>query len=307
MGTKKLRTPRSCNAVPVFELTEENVLREWGGVPHMEATVGEKLKLENGKEAVLVYIKDRRDESVSPFVSCSCNFHSQVMNTDPNVSCMWMDKCPAKVAMTEKHQAIACAHYDSPDWKERPLSEKILDIHTRVQAGEYLGQSNGSAIYVQEVVPILQKNIPEILGACRELFCAEKLDLNGMILADYVPRFRFPKELQELMRYMIEEPVGWPNGDAGDGFVYCLEAAISNHTDHKHGNAFGKGNYPNLAPHHLASFGVDWLAAGVAGLQGDGGERRYLDAKELVRQIERVLGEAQRLVCTQEAERKGKK
>lgn len=54
--------------------------------------------------------------------------------------------------------------------------------------------------------------------------------------------FRFPEEIQRLFAYIIEEPLGWPNGGAGDVFVSELEKVIHEHTRFKHGNdAFGQG------------------------------------------------------------------
>ena len=75
-------------------------------------------------------------------------------------------------------------------------------------------------------------------------------------------RFQFPEEIRDLFRYMVEEPLGWPNGEAGDFFLATLEGAVqaANLPDR---NAFGGENHPHIAPHHLLAFGVQWAAHGL--------------------------------------------
>ena len=69
-------------------------------------------------------------------------------------------------------------------------------------------------------------------------------------------RFRFPAEIQNILRYIIEEPLGWPNGEAGDCFLSEIECAISDNTNYESGkDAFGVGgNYPRLSPQVLFVF-----------------------------------------------------
>ncbi|MDX1536074.1 MAG: hypothetical protein R3346_04950 [Candidatus Spechtbacterales bacterium] len=167
--------------------------------------------------------------------------------------------CEAKKKIREQVQAKTRKKY-LHSWKKMGKKRAVYNIFRRVQRGEWLGQKYPRIIYVQEVASLLGKDNEEIVTACEKLFLEEKLDLNGMILSPFVKRFRFPREIQALFTYIIEEPLGWPNGDAGDGFVYSLESAIHQNTRFKDGKvAFYSENYPNIAPHHLINFGLRWI------------------------------------------------
>ena len=135
----------------------------------------------------------------------------------------------------------------------------IALVFDLVQRGYYVGQFNGGVIYYQEVSTILQKDEQEVLECLKELFKEEKIDLNGAILIPYEKHFRFPQEVRSLLRYIIEEPLGWPNGEAGDIFLYTIEKAISENTDYKRGKkTFGERYFPHLPPHILRMFGKGW-------------------------------------------------
>ena len=141
------------------------------------------------------------------------------------------------------------------------LKAAVMDVHAKVEAGTYLGQSCATMIYAQEVAKLLGADLRTLLGAIDELFAEEKLDLNGMILVPHVRRFRFPKELQTMMRLLVEEPLGYPNGDAGDCFLGTLEDAVHEHTPYKSGkSAFWEHNYPHLAPEYLVRFAKYFLS-----------------------------------------------
>ena len=297
------RTPDSCAHVPLFKMTQLHVDTYFKD-GYAKGELLDTLSLPSGKQAALVQISSRKGEAEpSPTLLCSCVLHAQVMDTDTNVSCMWMDRCRSKQALCDVYVKKARQEYASVVWKDKDSNEKILDIFRRVTAGEYLGQWQGHMIYVQEVARLLETPEAEIWRACRTLFVEEKLDLNGAILTQYKARFRFPKELQSLMAYIIEEPLGWPNGDAGDCFVHALEAAIHEHTPYKHGKAsFGDENYPNLAPHHLVSFGLSFLERGLAGLLSDKQERDGLDLTVLVNRLRSLQKQAKKAVAITQKE-----
>ncbi len=299
------RTPDSCAHVPLYEMTQSHVDIYFKD-GHAKGELVETHTLPSGKQAALVTVSSREgDAEPSPCLLCSCTLHAQVMDTDTNVSCMWMDRCEAKEALREVHAKKVSSEYGSEAWKNKDTQEKILDIWRRVNLGEYLGQWHGNMIYVQEVARLLEHPEATIWRACRELFKEEKLDLNGAILWQYKSRFRFPKELQSLMAYIIEEPLGWPNGDAGDGFIHTLEAAIHKHTPYKHGKtAFGEENYPNLAAHHLVSFGLRFLESGLVGIMADKAERDGLDLTVLVSRLRSLQMEAKKAAALAKKERK---
>ncbi|MEY4744599.1 MAG: hypothetical protein RL272_544 [Candidatus Parcubacteria bacterium] len=209
--------------------------------------------------------------------------------------------CPSKkavMAAVRKEMKPSCMAV----LRREGLKAAILDVHRRVKSGEYFGQGRAYAIYAQEVAELLDTDMPAMHEALAELFAEEKLDLNGMILMDYVPRFRFPKEIQYVFRMMVESPLGWPNGEAGACFLETIEGAIHEHTDYKHGkDAFWPHNYPNVAASHLVEFGYAWLAIAMSRADTDRKDRedlRFTDCGSLAKRLEdlaarfRALGKA---------------
>jgi hypothetical protein len=162
-----------------------------------------------------------------------------------------------------------------PEWAAMDIHDAILDIFRRVSEGTWLGQRYPKMIYAQEVAKLLGVGNPNAFTnaafkACAELEEQEKLALHGSILAPYVARFRFPIEIQDLLRYIIEEPLGWPNGEAGDCALSVIEATIGEYTQFKHGkNLVHAHNFPHIAPHHLVHFGLVWIHRGVEGSLND--------------------------------------
>lgn len=243
--------------------TRHTVLREWNQNGHAVAWMR--------YEGINIYDEPYEGEDLY----CECDFEHELeeyQDKDGNKQTRIMRTrdsfhCEAKDEVRELlKQEARGKHLKS--WRKMGTKRATYNIFRRVQKGEYLGQRYPSIIYVQEVAELLKKEEQLVRKACAELFKEEKMDLNGAILSAYVKRFRFPKEIQQLLRYIIEEPLGWPNGDAGDGFVYALEEAIHENTNYKHGkDAFWEENYPNLSWHHLTSFGLRWLVAGISRLQ----------------------------------------
>lgn len=156
-------------------------------------------------------------------------------------------------------------------WSAMDLPDALYDIASRVWSGEWLGQSADGVIYLQEAGHLLGLGGPDsapvdprLWEAAQTLQAAEKADLSGMILLPYRPGFRFPEQIRHMIRYLVEEPLGWPNGDAGDLAVYKLESAVDDSGAYAHGRELvGTEGFPHLAPRHLVSFGLEWLTEGI--------------------------------------------
>jgi len=196
-------------------------------------------------------------------------------------------------ALEQARECIIEEARQERQWKKLELKEAVLDIFTQVKEGEYIGQYLSSTIYVQEVATFLEKKEAEIWNACHELFSEEKLDLNGAILCTYISRFRFPIEFQQLFRFMIEEPLGWPNGDAGDCVLFDVEGAIHENTDYKTGkDLFGDGgNYPNISPHILLMFSMRWLSSVLEQAQKDPTCNLDFDPETIALNLERLAND----------------
>ena len=186
--------------------------------------------------------------------------------------------CPSKEAAREVVRTELRREYLHP-WMGMSLAEAVEDIWARHKAGAYMGEHNVGMLYVQDVERLLgttpdvmhvylceRKNgkgeivsgervvnmsapSKKILSAISELQQKKLVDLNGMILIPYVEYFRLPDALHRQFAYWIEEPLGWPNGEAGDCFLSALCAQVAKATGWKSGDdVFGPENIPILTP-----------------------------------------------------------
>lgn len=211
-----------------------------------------------GHEVALVRMEVRQNVD-DDYLVCECDFAYEIKNGQKFKVGGSSNECARAKAVREQVKLESKSRYGE-HWKNIGPKNAISDIWERTEKLEWLGQHYATLIYVQEVAELLEISVADCLHYCDELFAEEKLDLNGMILIPYKKRFRFPKEIQMLLRYIIEEPLGWPNGEAGDGFVYRLEHAIHENTDYKSGKTvFGEESYPHIPQHILAMFGLIWV------------------------------------------------
>ncbi|OGZ06451.1 MAG: hypothetical protein A2845_06045 [Candidatus Lloydbacteria bacterium RIFCSPHIGHO2_01_FULL_49_22] len=175
-------------------------------------------------------------------------------------------------------------------WATMSLADRANDIWQKFCAGEYMGEHNVGSLYVQDIERLLGTT-PDVLnvqvGAGRNaqgeivspprvehISCPSKairsaifelkkrklVDLNGMILVPYSESFRFPEELHRQFAYWIEVPLGWPNGEAGDCFMFTLYAKIVRVTNWKSGeDVFGPQNIPTMTAAWKESCITKWL------------------------------------------------
>ncbi len=229
----------------------------------------------DGHEVALILrglLDDPGKKTVQELV-CECDYDVVPEKEDGNPTGVVVGRrdpedCKAKKGVRADYLA-SCGKVLRKNLDAIGLAETILLIHRTVEAGRYYGQAASGMIYMQEVAALLGKQANEVYEAVKQLFAEGKLDLNGMILIDFVPRFRFPEEIRHMIRMLVESPLGWPNGDAGSGVIDTFERAINDSTDYKHGkDAFWEHNYPNIAPNHLLEFGISFIGAAI-----DRGER----------------------------------
>lgn len=202
------------------------------------------------------------DNSPSPM--CECDFDYEIEERENGTRLMVQQRdshgCPHIAAFRELcRQEAREKHGDA--WREMGVKEAILDIHKRVKANEYLGTHWGGMIYLQTVGELL--GVPVPWDEAAELFKEERLQLNGAILCDYQEYFRFPRELKGLIRYIIEAPLGWPNGEAGDGFVGSLYRLIEENTGVTHGRELFGDDYPYVRPERLLVMGLALLRVAI--------------------------------------------
>lgn len=262
----------------------------------------------NGHEVALMRVENTQSEPPvsDTHLMCECDFQTEDVTDDDgkvigHTHTNDPHECASKEAIRELVKA-QCQASCQAVLAEKGLKEAILAVYDRVKAGEYLGQAYPSMIYAQEVAKLLDAEPAKLMGALEELFAEEKLDLNGMILTDYVRRFRFPREVQWLFRMMVEAPLGWPNGDAGEIFLHEIEGAINEHTDYKHGkDAFHEHNFPHVDPMHLIEFGHAFL--GMTLLQADEDERvrhalEHIDKEALADSLEAMAASLRQMDAT---------
>ncbi|KPJ85114.1 hypothetical protein AMJ57_04275 [Parcubacteria bacterium SG8_24] len=245
------------------------IVREWSREGHDVAL----MIIENPKFPDL-------DRSPSPMCQCDFEVEERVGEDGRKYHVHTGDghRCPHKAAFRELVIEECRAKYGAA-WRDMGVKEAILDIHERVKAGEYLGTSWGGVVYLQEVGELL--GIPPPWDVCAELFEEERLQLHGAILADYAQRFRFPRELAGFMRYIIEAPLGWPNGEAGDGFVATLEGIIEENGEVKHGRDLFGQDFPYIRPKNLLIMGLAALRASVTRAETSRRSRKALYFSDL--------------------------
>lgn len=220
----------------------------------------------NGHEVALMQLKRKDEEGTkwsTPFLECECRYnYTEEQDEKGRISRRYANdphRCQAKKVICNRVMGES-RNLHGADWKQMGVEEAILNIYRRVESGEFLGQYHVEMIYVQEVAELLEVEKKKVWSACDSLFAKDKLALSGAILCAYVPHFHFPRGMQSVLAYIVEEPMGWPNGDAGDFFVGRIEADIEQSTRFKHGrDAFGKNNYPHINPAILADYAFDWL------------------------------------------------
>jgi hypothetical protein len=196
-------------------------------------------------------------ESAASYLMCECDFaEGPRVHGGPNDP----HACEAKKVV--RNVAVMngrIVHGDA--WKKMGLKESIFDIKRRVEADEYLGQHVDRCVYTQEVAELLGLDHEKVLVACGELYAEERLDLNGRILTDFVPGFRFPWEMATTMLHIVEEPLGWPNGDAGDCWLSGFEKGVQQRLGFTSGKqAFGR-HWPRIDGIILAGYALEPVAA----------------------------------------------
>ncbi len=237
---------------------------------------------------------DREGERSSFRLMCPCDLHWKWEYHQGKKRMIALGdayNCLAKEAFRVSWRARLVLQHGA-DWKSMTLADALHDIFVRARRGEYMGEHNPGMLYVQdcetllgttprriELQPLATQDLPkdvlvprqvtslllpsrEILAACQELTKRKLVQLSGMILVPYQESFRFPAVMHHTFAQMIEEPLGWPNGDAGDIFLHDLMKKIALQTGWQKGeDVFGPENTPELEPKWRVVFKEKWLAA----------------------------------------------
>lgn len=255
-------------------------MQKLAGAPGIRCAMQERWTIDGHEVALVIYKKRGGRGPGNAYLACECDTDTEDVVRDGKVvghTCRHdPHKCAAKAAVraqvTERVRPSVLAVRE-----KQGLEAAVLDVHSRVKAGEWLGQTHQGVIYAQEVAALLNEQLPAVLAAIESLYAKESLDLNGMIICDYVPGFRFPKEVRSMLRMMVETPLGWPNGDAGEGVLAELERAVTKGTRYKRcADAFWDHNWPRVAPWHLVEFGITFLSAAHGRAASDPAVRKEL-------------------------------
>lgn len=230
-------------------------------MPELRLTVLERF-CRRGHEVCLMRIENVAVEHdcSSVDLQCECDFDIEEQERDGRKTLLQRSdshKCPVKREV-RRYLIRRSRQRHGASWQDMGVKEAILDIHRRVRGGEYLGNWLSGVVYVQEVAELLGLPSGEVLAACDELFREERLQLNGMILWDFVPRFRFPRQMRAIMGYIVEEPWGWPSGEAGEVFVCGVEGEFEEKSGISRGvEAFGEANWPDIDMGILSTYALE--------------------------------------------------
>lgn len=246
------------------------------------------------------------EDSLCQFCECSFKYREEMLGGKlcrVHTASTWDCQAAAEVReQVMQEQSVLLGFYK----QQHGIKESVLEIRRRAAAGEWLGERMPGMLYVQDVARLLGTDFQTSYDAVKELRVEEKVDLTGNILIDYQPHFRFPEEIRWLIRVLVEEPLGWPNGDAGDCAVGALERAIDEAGTYQHGrDLVWPHNFPNITPGHLAQIGLTFTELAVrrtrdavtAGQPKDA--FRHVDGAYAVRDLERLLVAARELAEAQ--------
>lgn len=207
----------------------------------------------NGHEVALgrlKYLKRKNDPWSQGYLFCACDFDFKIETDTKGNRYKIQKKDPHKCRAKAKARQMVMAESRTKHgkaWKKMGLKEALLDIHRRVKKKEWMGQRDPGLIYAQEAAKVLNADLKEVWQACGELYAEERLALNGAIFEDFEKRFRLPQEMAGVIFHVVGDPLGYPNGDAGDGAIYGCEMRIQKLLDVTSGRkAFGDANWPNI-------------------------------------------------------------
>jgi hypothetical protein len=273
-------------------------MKKLAGAPGIRCSALERWVIDGHEVALVAYRRKGGRGPGNAYLACECDTDTEDVVRDGKVighTCRRdPHKCLAKATVRElvtERVRPSCLAALADDG----IEAAALGIHARVKAGEWLGQAHAGIIYAQEVANLLNETVPKVLAAIESLYAKEKIDLNGMILCDFTPGFRFPKEIRSMLRMMVEAPLGWPNGDAGDIAIAEMETAITKGTRYARcADAFWDHNWPRVAPSHLVEFAVTFLSTALSRAKADATashDLRFTDCARLAKMLEKIAAE----------------
>jgi hypothetical protein len=180
-----------------------------------------------------------------------------------------------KTELREKHGAR---------WSAMPVADAVLDIWEMFKQGTCVGEHNVGMLYTQELDELLAlhpRRLPFVLQssdgtqkethsldfpsetintAMDELKRRKLIDLSGCVLVPFVEHFCFPDNLHHEFAFLVGDQYGWPNGDAGDCFLWGLYTKLAE----KKGwtcaeDVFGHANVPRMTEATLKRCRDVWI------------------------------------------------
>ncbi len=225
------------------------------------------------REHPVVMVKMSRKEFPEPWrgLYCPCNQQWKIVTRNKKRILVHTDdlhECEVKKRVRQK---IRKEIHDARTgfWGSLSLADAILNIFLQSKAGNYFGENQVGILYLQDIAELLCDHpligtedtffgTKELLSAIDELTKRKLIDLNGAILIPYKEFFRFPARIHHTLAFLFEAPLGWPNGEAGDCFLYDLYRKISKQTGWTKGeDVFGEEHIPECSE----EVGKKWLNA----------------------------------------------
>ncbi|MFH1193487.1 MAG: hypothetical protein V1661_00665 [bacterium] len=224
-----------------------NILRTWD---------------EGGHEVALIDIVNAENpECGGPELECECDYDYEIKEkngVEYQVNKKDSGKCLAKEAVRKKVIKESQEKYGE-HWQKIGLKEAIFEIFQKVENKEYLGQCSRQMIYLERVAELLDvKPYHKLLKECGELHTEKRMDLYGNILVAYQEYFRFPAEINHLLKFIICERGDPMDGSSGEHFLYTIGRAISDATDFEGGKETFPDDYPCVQLKTLEMFGKMW-------------------------------------------------
>ncbi len=148
-----------------------------------------EVRVMDGKHVALVGVSNNATREAGgqdePHLKCACDFH-RVQEANCVRMLVNTFDCERKRTWGKERRKQVGAEYLA---NGVVLHDAILDLCDRVwNKGEYVGQTEGSWLYVQHVAEMFDMGIPTVLTVVAGLHSEKRVDLNGMVLTPYTER-----------------------------------------------------------------------------------------------------------------------
>lgn len=183
---KKQKT-MTCVEAPDITITQKVLNKD--ALPWKEVGFTQRLRevrVIDGKHVALIGITNNATREAGghedPYLKCACDLY-KVRESNCVRSLVSTHQCERKLAWGKLRRKEVGEKYQESG---TTLRDAMLDLCDRVwNKGEYVGQTEGSWLYVQHVAEMFDVEMSDVLEVVASLRRKKRVDLSGMVLVPY--------------------------------------------------------------------------------------------------------------------------